>query len=396
MNNRIIPVTLALNDREEQKKLERMIASSYMVRLADEDADEMGVLIYEPGDSVDEDFPHIIHALESGNAEDVFLAGDHADPDLLIRAMRSGIREFLQFPIEENDFRAAIMRTAMRGSLESDEHERGKIITVLGGKSGLGTTTTAVNLAWALNKRAPGRTLLLDLRRPSGEVPYFLDLKYEYNWGALTEDISRLDATYLHSVVAEHESGLNVLPGPTGGDKPDSQSMQLIMEQLRRIYDFVIVDTAYPDDEVLPREVEQADHILIVMQLSLPCIARSSRLMDSIRAQDPDAERRMQLIATRVPKDSTISISDASDVLSRDIPWTIGEDASSALSALNQGTPLLDAYPKSQAAKAIMDLADSLDHRKEEQKKSFRLPFASLFRRKKKGAVNDTLAGAAS
>lgn len=394
MNNRIIPVTLAVNNPEERKKLERMISASYMVRLTEDDADEMGVLIYEPTDSVDEDMPHIIHALESGQAEDVYLAGSQADSDILIRAMRSGIREFLQFPIEENDFRAAIMRTAMRGSLENDDGEKGKIITLLGGKAGLGTTTMAVNIAWQLNRRAPSRTLLLDFRRPTGEVPYFLDLKYEYTWGSLTEDISRLDATYLQSVVSEHESGLHVLPGPTTGDKPDGQTLHLILEQLRRSYDYIVVDTGYPDDNALPKEVEHADKILITMQLSLPCLARTSRLMESIRAQDPDAERRMMLIANRVTRDSTIGVAEAADVLSRDIPWAIPEDFSSALSSLNQGTPLVAAYPKSLATKELVRLTQSLDTRKDEKKSRFKLPFASFFSRKKKQSSDDNLAGA--
>ena len=395
MNNRIIPVTLALNDREERKKLERVIASNYMVRLTDGESDDMGVLIYEPGDSVEEDLPHIIHALESGQAEDVYLCGDHANSDILIRAMRSGIREFLQFPIKEDELRAALMRTAMRGSLSTDEREKGTIISILGGKPGLGTTTMAVNLAWELNTKAPGKTLLLDLRRPMGEVPYFLDLKYEYNWGHLMEDISRLDATYLHSVVAEHESGLHVLPGPMSGDTPDSQTLYLILEQLRMIYDFVIVDTGYPDDNMLPKEIEHADTILIGMQLTLPCLARTSRLVESIRAQDPDGERRMVLVANRVTKDSTIGVAEASDVLTRDIAWVIPEDVTSANSALNQGSPLVAAYPKSIASKELLKMARSFDHRETKKSRSFKLPFASFFSRKKKGkASDDTLAGA--
>jgi len=394
MNNRIVPVTLAINDGNERKKLERMIAASYMVRLADEDADDMGVLIYEPGDNVDEDLPHIIQALESGQAEDVYLAGNQADSNILIRAMRSGIREFLQFPIEENDFRAAIMRTAMRGSLESDDGEKGKIITLLGGKAGLGASTIAVNLAWALNRQAPSKTLLLDLRRPAGEVPYFLDLKFEYTWGSLMEDISRLDSTYLHSVVSEHESGLHVLPGPASGDKPDGHTLYLILEQLRLSYDFIVVDTGYPDDNVLPKEIEVADSILIAMQLSLPCLARTSRLMESMRTQDPDAERRMMLIANRVTKDSTIGVSEAADVLSRKISWVIPEDGSSVLSSLNQGMPLVAAYPKSPATKVLESIAKSMDNRKKEARKGFSLPFTSLFSRKKKTAADDSLAGA--
>lgn len=396
MNNRIIPITLALNDNDERKKLERIIAASYMVRLADEDSDDMGVLIYEPGETVEEDLPHIIHALEAGKAEDVYLAGSQADSDILIRAMRSGIREFLQYPIEENDFRAAVMRTAMRNSLDSDNSEKGKIISLLSGKPGLGSTTLAVNLAWELSGQAPGRTLLLDLRRPAGEIPYFLDLKYEYTWGDLMQDISRLDATYLQSVVAVHESGLHVLPCPTGDDRPDGQTLHLILEQLRTSYDFIIVDTGYPDNDELTKEIEHADSIIIAMQLTLPCLARTSKLMESIRAQDPDAERRMILVANRVTKDSAFGVAEASDILSRDIPWVIPEDGSSVLSALNQGNPLVAAYPKSQASKVIMDMAKSLDHRHKAKKKTFTLPFASLFNRKKKAAGDDSLAGAIS
>lgn len=395
MNNRIIPITLAISDKEQKKRFERMIAANTMVRLAEDETDEMGVLIYEPSDNVDEDLPFIIQALESGQAEDVYLAGNAADPDILIRAMRSGIREFLQYPVEENDFRAAIMRTAMRSSLGEDEGGKGKIFTVLGAKSGLGSTTLAVSLASVLNERAPGRTVLLDLRRPFGESHYFLDISFEYTWADLTEDISRLDATYLRSVMTEHESGLHVLPGPNGGDRPDQQALFLILEQLRHNYDYVVVDTGYPHDRGLPKELEDADRIIIALQLTLPCLARTSRLVESIRGQDPDADRRMKLVATRLVKNSSISVNEAAEVLSREITWTIPEDADSTLSAINQGTPLVVAYPKSSASKAIMSIAADVAPRPKSERKGLSLPFSSLFRKKGKGPDgNDNLAGA--
>lgn len=395
MNNRIIPITLALSDKEQHKRIEQMIAANHMVRLVDDDAGEMGVLIYEPGDQVDDDLPHIIHALESGSAEDVYLAGNVADPEVLIRAMRSGIREFLKYPIEENDFRAALMRTAMRGSLTDDQGEKGKIFTLVGGKSGLGTTTLAVNLACCLNAQAPGKTVLLDMRRPAGEVPYFLDLKYEYTWGNLTEDISRLDSTYLTSVMAQHESGLHVLPGPSGAERPDEHSLFLILEQLRRLYDHVIVDTSSPQGDILPKEVEQADAIIMTLQLSLPCLARTSRLVETIRSYDPDSERRLHLVANRVTKNSTIGVSEAAEVLERKIQWVIPEDGDATLAAINQGTPLVLAYPKSPVSKAIHTIAKSLAPRPKKTRKGLSLPFGSLFRKKTKSSdKNDNLAGA--
>ena len=397
MNNRIIPITLAVSDKEQKKRFERMVSASNMVRLADDEAGEMGVLIYEPGDNVDEDLPYIIQALESGQAEDVYLAGNAADPDILIRAMRNGIREFIQYPVEENDFRAAIMRTAMRSSLGEEEGDKGRIFTVLGAKSGLGSTTLAVSLACALNEREPGRTALLDLRSPSGEAHYFLDLSFEYTWADLADDISRLDATYLRSVMAEHGSGLHVLPGPNNADRPDDHALFLILEQLRHNYDYVVVDTAYPHEGGLPKEVEHADTVLVALQLSLPCLARTSRLVETVLGQDPDAERRMRLVATRVSKNPSIGVSEAADVLKRKISWTIPEDAESALSSINQGTPLITAYPKSPASRAILFMVAELAPGAKPDRKGLSLPFASLFRKKAKATDgNDNLAGVVS
>ncbi|WP_207264659.1 histidine kinase [Desulfovibrio sp. Huiquan2017] len=396
MNNRVIPISLAVIDRDQRERLERMISANPMVRLVGEDAEEMGVLIYEPGDSVEEDMPHIIHALESGQAEDVYLAGDVADPEILIRAMRSGIREYLKFPVDENDLRAAVLRTAMRLSLGVDDTGKGRLFTVLGCKPGVGSTTLAVNLACVLNERGPGRTVLLDLRQPMGEIPYFLDLKHDYTWGDLVTDISRLDATYLRSVMAEHASGLHVLPGPATGERPDEHTLFLILEQLRHSYDFVVVDAAAPGEDELPKEVELADSILLAMQLSLPCLARVARLAESLSGQDPDADRRMRLVANRVTRNASIGVPEAAEVLGREIAWAVPEDGEAALSAINQGTPLVQAFPKSASAKAVRNLAKGLAPEEKKACKGLSLPFSSLFRKKGKASdANDNMAGAA-
>jgi len=362
-----MPVTLAVTDREERRRLERMVAASHLVRLAEPDADETGLLVYEPGGSVDEDLPRIVEAMESGRVQEVFLTGRAADPDLLIRAMRCGIREFLPFPADEEEFRAAVMRTVMRRGRGGEPGEGGRIVTVAGCKAGLGASTLAVNLAWCLNRRAPGRTLLLDLRRPAGEIPFFLDLTYEYTWGHLMEDISRLDATYLRSVVAGHDSGLAVLPGPDRGERPDEDSLGLILEQARQDYDFVVVDSTWPEDAGLagglPVELARAHVLCVPLHLTLPCLARAARVLEGVRGHVPEAEERLRLAALRVSRDGTIAAPEAAEALGRDIPWAVPDDFASALSSLNQGKPLVAAFPRSPAARAMERLAAELDHR---------------------------------
>ncbi|WP_243544172.1 AAA family ATPase [Pseudodesulfovibrio tunisiensis] len=360
MNTRIIPVTLALVDAEERKRLERIISANCMVRLQDEDAPDMGVLVYEPGPSVDEDLPHIIQALESGQADDVYLAGREADPDLLIRAMRAGIREFLRYPVAEEDFRAAVMRTALRLNQDEPDAAHGRIITCLGGKEGQGATTLAVNLAWALNREEPGATALLDLRTPVGEVPHFLDLRHEYTWGDVVEDISRLDPTYLQSVMAEGPDGLHVLPAPRDGERPDPQALFMILAQLRQNYAHVVVDAAWPGEDGLPKEIEEADTVLVALGLTLPALARAGRMLTVIRSLDPDADRRMRVVANRVLGDSSISVEEAADVLGRAIDWTVPDDPVAVQAALNQGAPVLRLFPKSPASRAVNRIATAL------------------------------------
>jgi pilus assembly protein CpaE len=391
MDNRILPVTLAVDDREERKRIERMVAASYMVRLADEGSGEPGVLVYEPGESVEDDLPQIIKALESGRVEDVYLTGRRADPDLLIRAMRSGIREYLAFPVDEDEFRAAVMRTAMRRGRQADDGERGRLVTVAGCKAGVGTSTLAAGLAWSLNRRAPGRTLLLDLRQPVGEIPYFFDLRHEYTWGHLMEDISRLDATYLHSVVTVHESGLAVLPGPVDGARPDERSLAQILEQVRHGYDMVVVDTAWPEDAhqtgILPAEIAGADALCVPLHLTMPCLARAARVLEGVRHHGPEMDGRLRLVATRVPRDSIIGVSEAAEALGRDIDWTVPEDYASAMSSLNQGSPLPAACPKSPAARAMERLAAHLDHRQAPAPKRASFSLSALFGRRRAAAA---------
>ncbi|WP_147819692.1 AAA family ATPase [Salidesulfovibrio onnuriiensis] len=359
MDSRIIPVTLAVANNEERERLERIVREVPMARVQPEDAETMGVLIYEPGASADEDFPHIFQALESGQAEDVFLVGAAPDPELLIQAMRHGIREFLRFPVTREEFRAALMRVAMRESLEG-HGPRGRLVSVLGSKAGLGVTTLAVNLACAVNERMPGEVAVLDLRQPVGEVPLFLDMEYEFTWGELVDDISRLDATYLRSAMAAHESGLHVLPAPTAKGAADGQEMALVIEYLRQAYPVVVVDCGPLEEGAFPKAVEQADAILMVTDLSMPALARTARLMETLRTEDPDAERRIRVAANRVTRDAGVDVDEAQAVLEKEISWRIPDDYAAALSALNQGVPWLLAAPRSHAAKEIRRMAADL------------------------------------
>src|SRR5690606_14323465 len=82
-----------------------------------------------------------------GRAQFVIGTAPKPDPDLILRAMRSGIHEFVLLPPDANEFATAVGRLMRR---QQGEAQRGSVFAVYSGKGGLGNTTAAVNLAHAL------------------------------------------------------------------------------------------------------------------------------------------------------------------------------------------------------------------------------------------------------
>jgi DNA-binding NtrC family response regulator len=81
----------------------------------------------------------------------IFAVGSMAQPQVIVSAMRSGAREYIERPTTTTDLLEAFVRlTAAQRKVER-EGPRGKVFTVVNAKGGSGATTTAVNLALALH-----------------------------------------------------------------------------------------------------------------------------------------------------------------------------------------------------------------------------------------------------
>jgi len=306
----------------------------------------------------------------------IVLAGPAPAPEVLLAAMRAGIAEYLPEPVAEADLRAALERVqdrrrpavalkqpvAQAAGQTGTPAQAGRIVLVLGAKGGIGTTTVAVNLADALTRQGSGRTALLDLAQPQGETPIFLDLEHTYTWADVAANIERLDGTYLESVMARHHSGLAVLPAPDFSAEAALEPVVLrqILELLRRSYAQVVIDAGTGHDEATLEALDMADDVLLVLDLSLPCLARAKRFLEAVRATQPQLLPRLRLVANRKTSESDIGTAEAESILQQPIAWAVVNDYQTALSAINQGKTLAEADPRSAMAKGLAAMARSL------------------------------------
>ena len=316
-------------------------------------------------------------AAQDGQAGQVILVGPAPAPEFLLAAMRAGITEYLPEPVAEADLRAACARLQARRILSNPAAQTsqgqgqgpgqapgngGRILLVLGAKGGVGTTTVAVNLADALTRLGTGRTALVDLAQPQGETPIFLDLEHTYTWADVAQNIERLDATYLESVMARHHSGLAVLPAPGFSAESGLEPVVLrqILELLRRSYAQVIIDAGTGHDEAALEALDLADEVLLVLDLSLPCLARAKRFLEAVRASRPQLLPRLRLVANRKTSESDIGSNEAENILQQRIAFAVVNDYKSALAAINQGKTLAEADPRSAMAKGLAAMARDL------------------------------------
>ena len=180
------------------------------------------ILVLEMGDDPAQDFEYLERTKAAGGAREFFLTSKTVSPDVLIQALRMGVKEFFSQPVNEAEVRAALSKirdgAATPSPAASGPQRKGQIINVFGGKGGVGTTTIAVNLADSMARLEPTPAVaLIDMNRLFGEVPLFLGMDHVFSWVDVSKNIVRLDSTYLSGILYRHRSGLRALSVPRQG-----------------------------------------------------------------------------------------------------------------------------------------------------------------------------------
>lgn len=340
------------------------------------DADIADLLIRESdGDDPEEELESLRLVIEAKRDQEVFFTSESYDTDTLMRVMRVGIREFFPHPINPEDVRMSLWRfKERREKREIDlQVKRGKIINVFGSKGGVGTTTIAVNLAASfLSMKRGASVALMDMNLPFGEVQLFLDLAPKYHWGEVIGNISRLDSTYLMSIMSRHPSGLYLLPPPSRLDDlqmATPENISKLLDMMRMMFDTVIIDLGMYLDEITLKVMDISDDILLICVQNLPCLANVRRFLENIRHAEGSLDEKIKLVVNRHLAESDLVVDDMEKTLDMKSFWTIPNDYKTTLAAINQGKTLGEIGPKTAIVKNIADLAASLAPVDEEQKK---------------------------
>jgi len=378
MQNGIYAIKLVLKSHKLSKKLVEIIrAAGGFEVLKEGDTRKPDLLIFELGKDAEKELGLIESLLDTDEVGEVFLTSDVAEPAVLMQAIRVGAKEFFSQPIKAEEVIQALQkfRGRRKDSVLKGEGKPGQIISVFGSKGGVGTTTVAVNLAVSMLQRQTGRSVvLLDMNTLFGEIPLFLEMSPQFHWGEITKNIQRLDNTFLTKILSRHDTGVQVLASPSylnGHVRPTPKIMSHLLELMRGMFDYVIIDAGQSTDDTSLRVLELSDTLILITILSLPCLANTNKLIKSFLDLGYIAKDRIKIVLNRYLKNSEISLKDAEAGISKELFWIIPNDFTTTMSAINKGKPLPQIASKAAITKNFAELANALTmpEAKQEKKK---------------------------
>lgn len=296
----------------------------------------------------------------------ILLLAPALDSRTLARAMECGIARVIDIDSSEHDICTHIMTAANRDQNRRTSTQKiasydSKIVVCYAPKGGVGKTTLAVNLAYALatmNKKIA----LIDLSLQFGEVGVFLDIPKGDTIADMVEEHS-LELSTIKSYLIRHQSGMQVMlssSSPEYAELIQPVHVNAILSSLRTEFDYVIVDMGVSFGDCAIAAMETADTILLVVNediASLHDAKRSIKVLEALNQQD-----KLKIV---VNKDgiSTITVRNVANLLEATPVLVIPFDLKSAMLAVNRGIPMLSCAPNSKASKAIREYAHTLIRR---------------------------------
>jgi pilus assembly protein CpaE len=280
-----------------------------------------------------------------------------ANPDLLVRCMRAGAREFLTEPVSPN----AVAEALVRASLRRDEVRRvrkalGKLFVFAGAKGGAGVTTLATNFALSLAKDSGGKAALLDLDLHLGDAALTLGVTSKYSAADAIESMSRLDSDFLSVMLARHASGLAVLCAPDGVSSmnPSRVAVEKLVRIAREGFESVVVDSDALPAEVMEALFDAATTVYLVTQVAVAELRNANRLLT--RYFTGSNAGKVEIVLNRFEGRSyEIDEPTIQKALTRPAKWTVPDDYKTVRKAQNTGVPIV--MEDSPLAGCIRDMA---------------------------------------
>jgi pilus assembly protein CpaE len=293
----------------------------------------------------------------------VIVIGHINDVVLYRELIRRGISEYLIAPVDVLDLVRAIS-DLFSGP---DAKPIGRTIAVVGAKGGVGASTMAHNLAWAVARGLGTPTTLADLDIAFGTAG--LDFNQDPPQG-IAEAVfapDRLDDNLVDRLLSKCSDNLSLLAAPAVLDRTTDlteTALDGLIDILRRMIPNIVLDVPHLWTAWVRRMLISADEIVIVAAPELASLRNAKSLFELLKQNRPnDRTPKVLLNQVGMPKRPEIAAAEFGKALGAELAAVLPFDAQLFGTAANNGQMIAEVQPSGKITESFVDLAASITGR---------------------------------
>jgi pilus assembly protein CpaE len=314
----------------------------------------------------------------------VVVVGRVNDVTLYRELVRRGVSDYVLGPLTPLD----VVRSICNLFSAPEAKAVGRIVAIVGAKGGVGASTIAHNVAWAIAKDLSMDSVVADLDLAFGTAG--LDYNQDPPQGIADAVFSpdRVDTAFMDRLLSKCTDHLSLLAAPATLERVydfGAEAFDAIFDTLRSTMPCIVLDVPHQWSGWTKRALIGADDILIVAAPDLASLRNTKNIFDLLKAARPND--RMPLYCLNqvgIPKRPEINAGEFAKAIESPPIATIPFEPQIFGAAANNGQMIAEISANHKTTEMFLHIAQRLTGRSETKKPkgSFLSPLIEKFRSK--------------
>jgi pilus assembly protein CpaE len=298
----------------------------------------------------------------------VVVIGRVNDVTLYRELVRRGVSDYVIAPVTTID----VVRSICNLFSAPEAKSVGRIIAVVGAKGGVGSSTIAHNVAWAIARDLALDSVVADLDLAFGTAG--LDYNQDPPQGIADAVFSpdRVDTAFVDRLLSKCTDHLSLLAAPATLDRVYDfgvEAFDAIFDTLRTTMPCIVLDVPHQWSGWTKRALIGADDILIVAAPDLASLRNTKNMFDLLKASRPNDRPPLYCLnQVGVPKRPEINAGEFAKAIEIQPIVTIPFDPQMFGSAANNGQMIAEVSANHRTTEMFLQIAQRLTGRSESKK----------------------------
>lgn len=298
----------------------------------------------------------------------VVVVGRLNDVILYRELVRRGISDYLISPLSPLD----VVRAISNLFAAPDSKPVGRVIAVIGAKGGVGASTVAHNMSFAIARDLALDTVIADLDLPFGTAG--LDFNQDPPQGVADAVFSpeRVDNAFVERLLSKCTDHLSLLAAPATLDREydfGTDTFDPVIDSMRSSVPFIVLDLPHVWTGWAKHALISADDVLMVTAPDLANLRNAKNLFDYVRNARPNDRPPSYLLnQVGMPKRPEVRAADFAKALEAEPIAAIPFDPQMFGTAANNGQMIAEVSGKHKIAEMFLSVAKTMTGRAEPKK----------------------------